>query len=168
MAENQRTLASAYASAYGAPRDGVLEVRSGVVVRRAFQDWAAAVGDLNPLYFDEGYARSAGHRDVVMPPMFLSQVTVQTRFLHELRPDGIPFSNSFGLPLPERRMAAEEETEFWMTLYPDDYVSATRRLVGVQRKQGRSGEFSLVTIQVDYADAGSRPIARTTAAIIAR
>ena len=62
MAEIPRTVAPGH----GAPEDGVLEVRSGVVVKRAFQDWAAAVGDLNPLYFDEAFARSAGHRE--MPP----------------------------------------------------------------------------------------------------
>jgi hypothetical protein len=162
MAEDQRTLDG------GTPADGVLEVRSGVVVKRAFQDWAASVGDLNPLYFDEAHARSAGHRDVVMPPLFLSQVTTQTRFLRDLRPDGIPHSNSFGLSLPERRMAAEEETEFWTTLYPGDYLTATRRLVGVERKRGRTGDFSLITLEVAYADDQLRPVARTIASIIAR
>jgi acyl dehydratase len=152
----------------GAPADGVLEVRTGVVVKKAFQDWAAAVGDLNPLYFDEAYARSAGHRDVVMPPMFVSQVTTRTRFLGDLRPDGVPHSNSFGLTLPERRMAAEEETEFWATLYPGDYLTATRRLLSVERKRGRSGEFSLITLEVAYADDQQRPVARTIASIIAR
>jgi acyl dehydratase len=168
MAEIQGARGGTGAPKDGAPPDGVLEVRSGVVVKRAFQDWAAAVGDLNPLYFDEAYARSAGHGDVVMPPMFLSQVTTQTRFLHDLRPDGIPLGNSFGLSLPQRRMAAEEETEFWATLYPGDYVSATRRLVSVEHKRGRSGEFSLITLEIAYTDVQLRPVARTIASIIAR
>lgn len=148
--------------------DDILEVRSGTVDRRAFQQWAAAVGDLNPLYFDRELARSHGHRDVVMPPLFISQVTAEVHFAHQLRPDGIPHANSFGLSLPERRMAAAEETEFLMTLYPGDYVSATRRLLGVSRKQGRSGEFHLITLEILYADKDQTPVARTTASIIAR
>jgi acyl dehydratase len=148
--------------------DDVLEIRSGVVVKRAFQDWAAAVGDLNPLYFDADVARSAGHRDVVMPPMFLSQVTSRVRFLAELRPDGIPHSNTFGLPLPERRMAAAEETEFCAALYPGDYLTATRRLAGVEQKHGRSGDFALVTLEIAYHDEAGRQVARTVASIIAR
>ena len=151
-----------------APASDVLEVRSGTVDKRAFQHWAAAVGDLNPLYFDEDYARSHGHLDVVMPPMFISQVTAEVRFQHQLRPDGIPLANSFGLSLPERRMAAEEETEFLMTLYPGDHVSSTRRLAGVARKKGRSGEFTLITIEILYANAEHQPVARTVASIIAR
>jgi acyl dehydratase len=154
--------------AEGAPAGDVLEVRSGTVVKRAFQHWAAAVGDLNPLYFDEDYARSLGHRDVVMPPMFISQVTAEVRFLQQLRPDGIPLANSFGLSLPERRMAAAEETEFLMTLYPGDYVSSTRRLVGLEQKHGRSGEFTLITIEILYANEGQEPVARSVASIIAR
>jgi acyl dehydratase len=146
----------------------VLEVRSGTVAKRAFQHWAAAVGDLNPLYFDEDYARSLGHRDVVMPPMFISQVTSDVRFLDQLRPDGIPLANSFGLSLPERRMVGAEETEFLMTLYPGDNVSSTRCLVGVERKRGQSGEFSLITVEILYAKEGNEPVARTVASIIAR
>ena len=103
-----------------------------------------------------------------MPPMFLSQVTAKTRFLQELRADGIPLSNSFGLSLAERRMAAEEETEFWATLYPGDYVAATRLLVRVEEKTGVFGQFSLITLEIAYADDQLRPVARTIASIIAR
>jgi len=59
---------------------------TGTVVKRDFQRWAAAVGDRNPLYFDEGYARAQGYRDVVMPPLFLSYVTAGVMDLAQLRP----------------------------------------------------------------------------------
>ena len=38
--------------------------------REKVREFAAAVGETNPLYFDLDAARAAGHADVVAPPMF--------------------------------------------------------------------------------------------------
>ena len=38
--------------------------------REKVREFAAAVGETNPLYFDVDAARAAGHTDVVAPPMF--------------------------------------------------------------------------------------------------
>lgn len=40
------------------------------VGREKIREFAAAVGETNPLYFDVDAAREAGHADVVAPPMF--------------------------------------------------------------------------------------------------
>jgi acyl dehydratase len=40
------------------------------VGREKVREFAAAVGETNPLYFDVDAARAAGHADVVAPPMF--------------------------------------------------------------------------------------------------
>jgi acyl dehydratase len=40
------------------------------VGREKIREYAAAVGETNPLYFDVDAARAAGHADVVAPPMF--------------------------------------------------------------------------------------------------
>jgi acyl dehydratase len=40
------------------------------VGREKVREFAAAVGETNPLYLDVGAARAAGHADVVAPPMF--------------------------------------------------------------------------------------------------
>ena len=38
--------------------------------REKIREFAAAVGETNPLHFDLDAARAAGHRDLVAPPMF--------------------------------------------------------------------------------------------------
>jgi acyl dehydratase len=38
--------------------------------REKIREYASAVGETNPLYFDVDAARAAGHADVVAPPMF--------------------------------------------------------------------------------------------------
>src|SRR5437763_12645855 len=40
------------------------------VGREKIREYASAVGETNPLYFDVEAARAAGHADVVAPPMF--------------------------------------------------------------------------------------------------
>jgi acyl dehydratase len=40
------------------------------VGREKIREYAAAVGETNPLYFDVDAAREAGYADVVAPPMF--------------------------------------------------------------------------------------------------
>jgi acyl dehydratase len=40
------------------------------VGREKIREYASAVGETNPLYFDVDAARAAGYRDVVAPPMF--------------------------------------------------------------------------------------------------
>jgi acyl dehydratase len=40
------------------------------VGREKIREYASAVGETNPLYFDVEAARSAGYADVVAPPMF--------------------------------------------------------------------------------------------------
>ena len=88
---------------------------TGRVVKQEFQRWAAAVKDRNPLYFDADFARAHGYRDVVMPPMYLSHVTLGVADLDALRPDGIPGGggpNDLPLPNTPRRMAGGESIAF--------------------------------------------------------
>src|SRR5687767_24066 len=40
------------------------------VGREKIKEYAAAVGETNPIHLDPEAARAAGHRDVVAPPMF--------------------------------------------------------------------------------------------------
>jgi acyl dehydratase len=148
-----------------------LERSAGVVNRRDFQRWAAAVGDHNPLYFDAAFARAHGHRDVVMPPMYVQHVTTGIARLDELRPDGIPAGSGSGaLPLPRcpRRMAGGEEIRFRAPAYPGDELTAVRRVTSLDQKAGRSGPFVLVRLTSTYTRSDGTVIAESSRVIIAR
>jgi acyl dehydratase len=132
---------------------------SGVVRQQDFQRWAAAVDDRNPLYFDADYARAAGYRDVVMPPLFLKEVTRGVVNLNDIGPDGISTGADRGLlqiPLCPRRMAGGESMTFYEPSYDGDIITATRILEKVEQKTGRrSGDFVLLTTETTYtSDAG--------------
>jgi acyl dehydratase len=130
-----------------------LERGEGTVVKREFQRWAAAIGDHNPLYFDAAYAGRFGHRDVVMPPMYVQHVTSGVLDLGRLRPDGIgqqSASGALALPRCPRRMAGGETVTFHRDAYPGDHLVSVQRLGSIEEKQGRSGRFVLMTLVTTY------------------
>lgn len=144
---------------------------TGTVVKRDFQRWAAAVGDRNPLYFDEEYARAQGYRDVVMPPLFLSYVTAGVMDLAQLRPDGIPLVSGTGvIPLPKcpRRMAAGDGITFLEPIYSGDEITAVRVLAGLDEKSGRSGRFVLIRFSTTYSRGDGAVVAQIAGSSIAR
>jgi len=147
-----------------------LEHRTGVVVSKEFQRWAAAVGDLNSLYFDAEFARQHGYREVIMPPLFLPHVVTGVADLDDLRPDGIPAVAPAGkVPLgTPRRMAGGEDTTFLQPVYPGDVITAVRVLTDLAAKQGRSGEFVVLSWQVTYTNQDGAVVARTDGTTIAR
>jgi acyl dehydratase len=66
---------------------------SYAVGREKIREYAAAVGETNPVYFDVDAARTAGYADVVAPPMFAVVYGAQSVGPAILDPDvGIDFS----------------------------------------------------------------------------
>ena len=57
--------------------------------QREAQRYAYAVGDENPLYFDEAAAHEAGYRTLLAPPTFISHAPVPARSASQLRVDGL-------------------------------------------------------------------------------
>lgn len=143
---------------------------SGIVEKKQFQRWAAAVKDRNPLYFDADYAKEQGYRDVIAPPMYLQHVTLGVTDLDSLRPDGTPGGDAGDIPLPNtpRRMAGGENTTFYQPVYDGDVVTCTRTIENIEDKHGRSGHFVLVTWKTTYTNQVGELLAEATASMIAR
>ena len=144
---------------------------SGQEVKKEFQRWAAAVKDRNPLYFDASFARAHGYRDVIMPPMYLSHVTLGVANLDALRPDGIPGGSGSGdIPLPNcpRRMAGGENITFHQPVYDGDVITSARVVESIEEKHGRSGAFVLVTSRTSYVNQDGVTVAEAVGSMIAR
>jgi acyl dehydratase len=143
--------------------------RSGVVDLKAAQRFAAAVGDHNPIYFDEAAARAAGHAGVVAPPLFLPHVVQDVTRLDALREDGVPLSGGADIPLKAARlMAGGEDYEFHAPLHPGDCITARTRIAGIDEKSGRSGPFVLVRMATEYTNQDGALVARGEFSFIAR
>ena len=60
-----------------------------LIDRREAQRYAYAVGDENPLYFDEKAAHAAGYRTITVPPLFITHALVLPKPANTLREDGL-------------------------------------------------------------------------------
>jgi acyl dehydratase len=129
------------------------EQRLGLVTEAAFQRYAIAAGDLNPIYFDDAAARAAGYPGIVAPPNFLSAVLGWQAGPpeEELRPDGTTAADVAFLPLPGARlMGGGQELEIARAVRPGDEVTLERRLADVEKREGKSGTLTLLKIEKRY------------------
>lgn len=126
----------------------------GEVTLRDIQRYATAVGDMNPLYFDEGYAQRSAYGGIIAPPNFLAAVISWETGPPEdrLHPDGLPVVSEFKLPLRgvSRTMGAGQELEFLVPVRPGDRFRRLSKILDIAERQGRSGRFVIVTSEQRY------------------
>jgi acyl dehydratase len=147
------------------------EIALGAIHRREFQRFAVAVGDFNPIYFDEDAARASGHAGLVVPPMFLSAVMGWGAGPAEgaLREDGLAESDSFLIPVPGLRlMGGGQEIEWHSPLLEGVQVTLLRTLENVRLRDGRTGPMVLLIVRRRYVDAGGRLLASCRETFIGR
>ena len=126
---------------------------SAVVTRREAQRYARAVGDLDPVYFDEDAARAAGYDGLIAPPTFVGHAVVEGATLDDLREDGLWIDRSQRVRLTvSRTMFGGEEWEFHRPVLVGDTVTAQRRLGAVEEKDGRSGPFVLIRYETTFTN----------------
>ena len=110
--------------------------------------FARAIGDKNPIYYDEEYAKSTELGSIIAPPTFV-RASDQFEPDYPLRPKiGEPWfgsgKNPTGIPDPgdrdiRRGLHAEQHYEYRRHPKPGDVLSATTRPGKSWEKQGRRG-----------------------------
>jgi acyl dehydratase len=116
-----------------------VEVEKGAI--RAF---AIAIGDEQPLYVDEAFAKAKGYRSVVAPPTFA--VT--------FRPPQAP---PWMAPLDEGRfLAGEQWFKSVRPIVAGDVFTCRLHLVDVVDKAGRNGRLQFMQAEMRAHDASGR------------
>jgi acyl dehydratase len=142
---------------------------SAVITRREAQRYARAVGDLNPVYFDEAAARAAGYDGLVAPPTFVGHAVVEGGTLADLREDGLWIDRGPKVRLEVKRtMFGGEEWEFRVPVLVGDTIKAERRLGAVEEKSGRSGPFVLLHYETTFTNQHDEVVAVSRLVGIAR
>ncbi len=135
---------------------------------RESQRYAHAVGDTNPVYFDEAAAKAAGHRTIIAPPTFVTHAIVAPRANEELRTDGLWRDESRVHLEVERMMFGGEEWDFLEPVCVGDTITAETRLASVDQKQGSKGPFVLVVRETTFSNQDQTVVARSRQIGIAR
>jgi acyl dehydratase len=142
---------------------------SAEISRREAQRYARAVGDLDPIYFDDEAARVAGYEGLVAPPTFVGHAVVEGSTLDDLRDDGLWIDRGQRLRLAvSRTMFGGEEWEFHAPVLVGDTITAERRLGKVEEKGGRSGPFVLIHYETTFTNQRGEVVAVSRLVGIAR
>jgi len=107
------------------------------VEKEPIRRFAAAIGDPNPLYHDEAYARKLGYRSIIAPPGFAVEYCFPIKtgqMTMRFRP---PFA---------RNLNGGNEFEFIQPIQAGDTISVTSRLADIYERDGRMGKM-LFTIR---------------------
>lgn len=148
------------------------EVLAGPVTvtidRREAQRYAYAVGDENPVYFDEDAARAAGYRTVTVPPTFVTHALVPPKPAGDMRTDGL-YRDGTGVRLEVARMMfGGEEWDFLEPVCVGDEITATTRLAALDQKDGSKGPFVRQVRETTYVNQDGTTVARSRQIGIAR
>jgi len=101
--------------------------------------FAEAIGDANPIYYDEAAARAAGHPRIPAPPTFAAA----------LRPNDA----RAGIDLDWRKLLhGEQEFELRRPLYAGDVVVLVQTITDVFEKTGKAGTMDFILLETVARD----------------
>ena len=109
-----------------------MEVEKGHIRR-----FAQAIGDDNPLYRDEGYAKKSRYGGIVAPPTFPTVFGFEGGRVLE------------GLDINYARLLhGEQQYEYFKPIMAGDAVSFSTKIADITEKQGKSGMMDIITTEM--------------------
>lgn len=113
------------------------------VDKSKIKELAQALGDDNPIYYDDEAARAAGLPGIVAPPTFAT--------LFKMWGEGgsSPHIKTIGGDVL-RLLHGEEEFEYHGLIRPGDVITGQTQVVSIEEKKGRGSNLDIVKLQTDY------------------
>lgn len=133
--------------------------------RAALRYFALAVGDDNPLYTDDEFAREHGYPGVIAPPTLI----FETNQYAGLRRDADGYAgHSWHLDVPGTRLVRGGNSYvFCRPVLPTDVITASWRITGVTERTSSGGqEMLIVTSVAQYANQAGEPLATNTETLV--
>ncbi|WP_219465351.1 MaoC family dehydratase N-terminal domain-containing protein [Nonomuraea rhizosphaerae] len=126
------------------------------VSRVKIREFAAAIGDGNPIYRDQEAAKAAGHPDVVAPPTFPIVFSLQSGGEALADPDlGLNFAMV---------VHGEQRFEYLRPVYAGDELITSSTITDI-RSAGRN---ELLTVRSDVTTVAGEPVCVTYNTIVER
>ncbi len=118
------------------------------VEKGAIRKFALAIGDPDPVYVDEGYARQTRFGGIVAPPTFVCAFT------------GHHFPEIVEQDLPLKRMLhSEDAVTIYRLMRPGDVITAFARYVDAYSKEGARGPMVFQAADLILNDSASERVA---------
>lgn len=123
----------------------VFEVEKGHIKR-----FAEAVGDPNPLWQDEAYARKSRYGNIIAPPMFLQDQAIN-EFVDKLMEMECPLS---------RLLNGGMEVECYKPMMPGDIITTRAKLADLYEKQGKTGKLLFMIVDATFTNQRGELVAK--------
>ena len=124
----------------------VYEIEKGAIRR-----WADAIGDPNPLYHDEEYAKKRGYRSIIAPPAFIGQYAFPVKSSQKQARIRSPFT---------RNLNGGNEYEFFKPVQAGDVITSTTKLAELFEREGRLGRMLFVIYETTYKNQNGEVVAK--------
>jgi len=126
------------------------------VEKGAIRRFAEALGDYNPIYFDEEYARGAGYPGIVAPPTFPTSFH-SSADLRELLGVGI-----------KSLLHAEQAFEYERPVFAGDRLYVTTKVADIYEKTGPGGVMDVAVIEDEGRDEEGAVVYRARRTLVVR
>lgn len=148
-------------------RIGVKKVCRYDVTKRDIKRFAQAIGEANPVHFDQDYAAHTRYGTIVAPPLFCQMFTFEDVPPDWLPPDGSP--SEIDVPIPaQRTVGGASSYEIFQRVKAGDQITATSVLKDVFSKDGASGRLYFIIVETEFSNQRGEPVAKETATYIKR
>ncbi len=143
------------------------KVRHYEVTKRDIRRFAQAIGEADPIHFDEEYAKNTRYGGIVAPPLFCQMFTFEDVPADRLPDDGSPIE--MDVPIPARRtVGGASSYEIFQRVRAGDQITAKSTLRDVFTKEGRSGRLYFVVVETEFSNQRKEAVAKETATYIKR
>jgi acyl dehydratase len=126
------------------------------VTKEEIIEFAASIGETNPLYTDEAYARTTPYRGLVAPPTF-SVVFRSQAMMPDLK-----------LNYGKRGFDGGKECQFYAPIRPGDTITGIDRIAEVYEKTGRSGSMIFIIRESEFTNQQGEKVAVIRQSLIRR
>ncbi|QQZ10159.1 MaoC family dehydratase N-terminal domain-containing protein [Heyndrickxia vini] len=125
------------------------------VEKRHIRQFAEAIGDPNPLYVDEEYARNTKFRGIIAPPTFPIAIGQE--------------GEGIDLPLDQRRMLhGEQEFIYERPIRPGDRLYCQMKVTDVYEREGKKGPMQFIVLDTEMKDENGQLVVISRTNIIYR
>ena len=132
------------------------ELGSFSVTEEAIASYCEALGETNPLYLDEEFARGTSYGGRIAPPLIFTTVNFRGA-----GPDAkVEFGNA--------RFLGGERIEVLEPMRPGDTITAYGQVTEVYEKTGRSGRMVFVVSRTRYQNQNGRDVALVDSSMVHR
>ncbi len=126
------------------------------VEKGAIRRFAEALGDYNPIYYDEEYARASGYPTIVAPPTFPASFH-STADLRELLGVGI-----------KSLLHAEQAFDYERPILAGDRIYVSTRVSEILERSGPAGRMDVAVLEDEGRDEEGKPVFKARRTLVVR